>query len=95
MVQIEFYDVLFYDMKQKYFVSDMKQSVVMDIYFFIYNALGGETFMFYIKSSKKSKKIFSSKCVLYKKINIHNNEIFHVRFAIMQKNTEETCKNVR
>ena len=45
MVQIEFYDVLFYDMKQKYFVSDMKQSVVMDIYFFIYNALGGEIFI--------------------------------------------------
>ena len=27
----EFYDVLFYDMKQKYFVSDMKYFVVIDI----------------------------------------------------------------
>ena len=35
----------FYDMKQKYFVSDMKHFVVTDIYFFIYNVLGGETFI--------------------------------------------------
>ena len=41
----EFDSVLFYDMKQKYFVSDMKYFVVMDIYFFIYNVLGGETFI--------------------------------------------------
>ena len=40
----EFYDVLFYEMKQKYFVSDMKYSVVMDIYIFINNVLDGETF---------------------------------------------------
>ena len=45
MVQIKFYDVLFYDMKQKYLVSDIKQSVVLDIYFFIHNVLGGETFI--------------------------------------------------
>ena len=37
--------VLFYDMKHKYFVSDMKYFAVMDVYFFIYNALGGETFI--------------------------------------------------
>ena len=40
----EFYDVLFYDMKQKYFVSGMQYFVVMDIYFF-YNVLGGKTFI--------------------------------------------------
>ena len=39
------YGVLFYGMKQKYFVSDMKYFVVMDIYFFIYSVLGGETFI--------------------------------------------------
>ena len=41
----EFDRVLFCEMKQKYFVSDMKYFVVMDIYFFIYNVLGGETFI--------------------------------------------------
>ena len=41
----EFDGVLFCEMKQKYFVSDMKYFVVMDIYFFIYNVLGGETFI--------------------------------------------------
>ena len=45
MVQILFYSVLFCDMKQKYFVSDMKYFVVMDIYFFIYSVLGEETFI--------------------------------------------------
>ena len=30
---------------KRYFVSDMKYFVVMDIYFFIYNVLGGETFI--------------------------------------------------
>ena len=45
MVQILFYSVLFCDMKQKYFVSDMKYFVVMDIYFFIYSELGEETFI--------------------------------------------------
>ena len=39
------YSVLFYSMKQKYFVSDMKYFVVMDTYFFIYNVLGRETFI--------------------------------------------------
>ena len=44
--RLEFYDVLFYNMKHKYFVSYMKYSVVMDIYFFICNVvLGGETFI--------------------------------------------------
>ena len=43
--RLEFCNVLFYNMKQKYFVSDMKYAVVMDIYFFIYNVLGGETFI--------------------------------------------------
>ena len=37
--------VLFYGMKQKYFASDIKYFVVTDIYFFIYNVLGGETFI--------------------------------------------------
>ena len=41
----EFDGVLFYDMKQKYFVSDIKYFVVMDIYFSIYKVLGGETFI--------------------------------------------------
>ena len=45
MVQILFYGVLFCDMKQKYFVSDMKCFVVMDIYFFIYSVLREETFI--------------------------------------------------
>ena len=45
MVQILFYGVLFCDMKQKYFVSDMKYFAVMDIYFFIYSVLGEETFI--------------------------------------------------
>ena len=29
------------------------------------------------------------------KTNIHNSEIFNVRFAIMQKTAEKTCQNVR
>ena len=37
--------VLLYDMKQKYFVSDMKYFAVMDIYFFMHNVLGAETFI--------------------------------------------------
>ena len=37
--------VLFYDLKQKYLVSDMKYFVVMDIYFFIYSVFGGEAFI--------------------------------------------------
>ena len=37
--------VLFYDMKQKYLVSDMKYFVVMDIYFFIYSVFGGKAFI--------------------------------------------------
>ena len=41
----EFDGVLFYDMKQKYLVSDMKYFVFIDIYFFIYNTLCGETFL--------------------------------------------------
>ena len=49
----EFDGVLLYDMKQKYFVSDMKYFVVMDIYFFIYNVLGGEfIYMFAWQSCK-------------------------------------------
>ena len=46
------------------------------------------------KEFKKSTKSFSTKCVVYEKISINKNEIFHVRFAILQKKTEETCKNV-
>ena len=30
--------------------------------------------------------------VVYEKINIHNNEIFHYCFAILQKTTEERAK---
>ena len=41
----DFYSVLFYDKKQKYFVSNIKYFVVLDIYFFIYNVLGGENFI--------------------------------------------------
>ena len=48
--------------------------------------------MNYIKSSKRVQKSSPPSAFYIKKINIHNNEIFHVRFAIMQKNTEETCK---
>ena len=87
----EFYCVLFYGMKQKYFVSDKKYFVVMDISFFIYNVLGGETFILYSTWYKS----FSTKYVVHEKINIHNNEIFHVHFAILQKTTEKTCKNVQ
>ena len=42
----KFDGVLFYDMRQKYFVLDMKSFVVTDIQFFIYNVPGGETFIF-------------------------------------------------
>ena len=41
----EFDGVLFYDMRQKYFFLDLKYFVVMDVYFFIYNVAGGETFI--------------------------------------------------
>ena len=41
----EFDGALFYKMKETYFVSDMTYFVVMDIYFSIYNVLGGETFI--------------------------------------------------
>ena len=41
----EFDGVLFYNMRQKYFVSDMKYFVVVDIYFFIYNVPGRENFI--------------------------------------------------
>ena len=68
----------------------MKYFVVMDIYFFIYSVPGGETF---ILCSNKIK--ISPQYVVYEKINIHNNEIFYVRLAILQKTTEETCKNAR
>ena len=50
----EFDGVLFYGMKQKYFVSDMKYFVVVDIYFFVYNVLGGE-FM-YMSASQSCQK---------------------------------------
>ena len=59
----EFDGVLFYDMKQKYFVSDMTDFVVMDIYFFIYNLLGGETFIL----CSTWHKSFSTKYVVYEK----------------------------
>ena len=39
----EFDGILFYDMRQKYFVLDMKYFVVIDIYFFVYNVPGEET----------------------------------------------------
>ena len=45
LVPFEHVGVIFYDMKQKYFALDMKYFVVMDIYFFIYNVLGGEAFI--------------------------------------------------
>ena len=51
----EFDGVLFYEMKQKYFVSIMKCFVVMDIYFFIYIVLGGETFIL-----RSTYRIFSN-----------------------------------
>ena len=41
----EFDGVLFYDIRQKYFVLDMKSFVVTGIHFFIYNVPGGETFI--------------------------------------------------
>ena len=40
-------------------------------------------------------KGFSTKYVVYENTNIHSNKIFHVCFAILQKITEETCKNVQ
>ena len=39
----QFDGILFYDVRQKYFVSDMKYFVF--IYFFIYNVPGEETFI--------------------------------------------------
>ena len=48
--------VLFYDMKEKYFVSDMKYFVVMDIYFFIYNVLGGKAFFSALHKIKVSPR---------------------------------------
>ena len=39
----EFDGILFYDMRQKYFVLDRKYFVVIDIYFFVYNVPGEET----------------------------------------------------
>ena len=85
----EFDGVLFYDMKQKYFVSDMTDFVVMDIYFFIYNLLGGEKLLFYALHDIK----VSPQSTLYmKKKSIHNNELFHAHFMFA---TEETCKKLR
>ena len=61
----------------------------MDIHFFIYNVLGGETLFYALhKEFKKSAKSFSTKYVVYEKINTHNNEIFHIRLANLQKAAE-------
>ena len=85
-----------YDIIQKYFVSDIKY-LLLWIFIFSYRTYLVEKLLFYAlhKELKKSTKSFSTKYVVYEKISIHNNEIFHVRFAILQKTTEETCKNVR
>ena len=54
----------------------MKYFVVMYVSFFIYNELGGETLC------QEWNKSFSIKYVVYEQINIHNNEILHVRNEI-------------
>ena len=58
--------------------AGMKYFLVVDIYFFIYNLLRGETFIL----CRAEKKCFSIKYVVYEKINIHNNKIFHVQNEI-------------
>ena len=49
-----------------------------------------EKLLFYAlhKELKKSAKSFSTKYVVFEKINTHNNEIFHIRLANLQKATE-------
>ena len=58
------------------------------IFIFSYTTYLVEKLLFYAlhKEFKKRTKIYSSKYVVYEKINIHNNKIFHISYAILQKN---------
>ena len=87
----EFYNVLFYHMKHKYFVWTWNISLFW-IFMFSYTKYLVEKLLLYTPHNKNS---FSTKYAVFEKINIHNNKIFYVRYAILQKTTEEICKYVQ